>query len=58
MEPGNPWKRLPATYPPQQTCYTKMLAWKKQGVLEDALRILAMAPALEGAVQNDDAQFT
>jgi hypothetical protein len=35
-----------------------MLAWKKQGVLEDALRILAMAPALEEAVQNDDAQLT
>ncbi|MFB9123947.1 transposase [Paraburkholderia dipogonis] len=28
------WHRLPATFPPQQTCYLRYMAWKKTGVLE------------------------
>jgi transposase len=28
------WHRLPATFPPQQTCYLRYMAWKKLGVLD------------------------
>lgn len=28
------WHRLPATFPPQQTCYLRYMAWKKSGVLD------------------------
>lgn len=38
---GEPWKRLPSTYPSQQTCYSKLIAWKKEGLLERAREILA-----------------
>ncbi|WP_218741943.1 transposase [Paraburkholderia phenoliruptrix] len=27
------WHRLPGTFPPQQTCYLRYMAWKKSGVL-------------------------
>ncbi len=54
-ETGEPWKRLPATYPPQQTCYTKMLAWKKHGLLEEALQILETVVAVEGDLESDEA---
>jgi hypothetical protein len=27
------WKNLPASYPPQQTCYSYFLAWRRSGVL-------------------------
>jgi hypothetical protein len=55
LEHGEPWKRGCLGAIPQQTCYTKMLAWKKQGLLDEALRILAMEPALEEEVEKDDA---
>ncbi len=28
------WHRLPATFPPQQTCYLRYMTWKKTGVLD------------------------
>ena len=28
------WHRLPGTFPPQQTCYLRYMAWKKSGVLD------------------------
>jgi transposase len=28
------WHRLPATFPPQQTCYLRYMTWRKTGVLE------------------------
>jgi transposase len=28
------WHRLPANFPPQQTCYLRYTVWKKTGVLE------------------------
>ncbi|MFM0597182.1 transposase [Paraburkholderia dilworthii] len=28
------WHRLPATFPPQQTCYLRYMTWRKSGVLE------------------------
>ncbi|WP_144109205.1 transposase [Paraburkholderia sp. BCC1886] len=34
------WHRLPATFPPQQTCYLRYIAWKKTGVLDQVNEIL------------------
>lgn len=31
------WHRLPATYPPAQTCYLKWLEWSRDGILGRAL---------------------
>jgi hypothetical protein len=28
------WRCLPATFPPQQTCYNRWLQWKNTGVME------------------------
>jgi transposase len=28
------WHRLPATFPPQQTCYLRYIIWKRTGVLD------------------------
>ena len=40
LENKEKWHRLPATFPPQQTCYNKWLSWKKAGVLDVVLKIL------------------
>ncbi len=37
---GERWLYLPANYPPQQTCYSKFLQWKKDGRLPEAARLL------------------
>lgn len=34
------WHRLPATFPPQQTCYLRYMAWKKSGVLDQVNELL------------------
>nr|WKF59494.1 hypothetical protein HUO10_004005 [Paraburkholderia busanensis] len=34
------WHRLPATFPPQQTCYLRYTAWKKSGVLDQVNELL------------------
>jgi transposase len=34
------WHRLPATFPPQQTCYLRYTAWKKTGVLKQVNELL------------------
>ncbi|SDR40493.1 Putative transposase of IS4/5 family [Paraburkholderia fungorum] len=43
------WHRLPATFPPQQTCYLRYTEWKKTGVLERVNELLfAVEPELSG----------
>ncbi len=37
---GERWLYLPASYPPQQTCYSKFLQWKKDGRLSEAIKLL------------------
>lgn len=37
------WHRLPATFPPQQTCYLRYIAWKKVGVLDQVNDLLVCA---------------
>jgi transposase len=34
------WHWLPACYPPAQTCYTRHVAWRRDGVLEQIKDIL------------------
>ena len=34
------WHWLPACYPPAQTCYSKYVAWRRDGVLDQAKAIL------------------
>lgn len=31
---GQSWRLLPATFPPQQTCYNRWLEWRKTGIME------------------------
>ncbi|WP_144107735.1 transposase [Paraburkholderia sp. BCC1886] len=37
------WHRLPATFPPQQTCYLRFTTWKKNGVLDQVLERLLIS---------------
>ncbi|WP_083674667.1 transposase [Paraburkholderia sediminicola] len=37
------WHRLPSRYPPQQTCYARYLAWRRNGILQKALDTLEHA---------------
>ncbi|WP_143752244.1 transposase [Burkholderia sp. SRS-W-2-2016] len=34
------WHRLPATFPPQQTCYLRYIGWKRTGILKQVNEIL------------------
>lgn len=43
---GERWLYLPAYYPPQQTCYSKYLLWKKDGRLAEANRVLGTRTSL------------
>ena len=36
------WSHLPASYPPQQTCYIAFLKWRRSGVLTQVAEELAM----------------
>jgi len=40
LENDGKWIHLPVSFPAQQTCYNKWLAWKKTGVLDTVLEIL------------------
>jgi transposase len=36
------WHRLPATFPPQQTCYLRYIIWKKMGILNRVNALLSL----------------
>ncbi|WP_434107065.1 transposase [Paraburkholderia caffeinilytica] len=38
---GERWLYLPAHFPPQQTCYTRYLQWKRNGTLDQVHALLA-----------------
>jgi transposase len=40
IQNGEKWHRIPANFPPSQTCYARFTAWKKSGVLTQALALL------------------
>ncbi|WP_429353195.1 transposase [Paraburkholderia sp. 32] len=42
------WHRLPACFPPSQTCYIKWLQWERSGLMARVL------DALEDAENRDD----
>ncbi|WP_174769875.1 transposase [Paraburkholderia hayleyella] len=37
---GERWLYLPSHFPPQQTCYTKYLKWKREGILDQIHALL------------------
>jgi transposase len=54
------WHRLPASFPPQQTCYQRFMAWKKLGVLDEVRdRLMHLEVSCDAAVaQTEDAEET
>jgi len=47
QQSGERWLHLPATFPPQQTCYMKFLQWRKDGRIAEVERILDGPCALQ-----------
>ena len=41
MRTGAPWKDLPERYPPYQTCHRRYQTWCRNGVFQEALKVLA-----------------
>ncbi|MFM0616289.1 transposase [Paraburkholderia nemoris] len=41
---GEKWHRLPATFPPTQTCYVKYSEWRRAGIVQLAINILNISP--------------
>jgi transposase len=39
---GEKWHRLPATFPPQQTCYARYIAWRRDDSLQRAMELLGI----------------
>lgn len=39
---GEKWHRLPATFPPTQTCYVAYSAWRRDGIVQRAVEILGI----------------
>ncbi|WP_230412921.1 transposase [Paraburkholderia antibiotica] len=52
---GEKWHRLPATFPPSQTCYIKWLQWRRSGLMSAILDALELA---ECAAASSDAMAT
>ena len=50
---GERWLYLPAHLPPQQTCYTKYLSWKRSGRLTQVRRLLTEARAHDRPTLGD-----
>ncbi|MBK3814761.1 MULTISPECIES: transposase [Burkholderiaceae] len=44
------WHRLPATYPPAQTCYLKWLEWNRDGIVARAFNELGLHDASSGTI--------
>jgi transposase len=45
QQTGERWLYLPATFPPQQTCYMKFLQWRKDGRIAEVERLLGAVEA-------------
>jgi transposase len=44
---GEKWQRLPATFPPSQTCYIKWLEWRRAGTLLQVFAALGLSDLSE-----------
>jgi transposase len=40
QQSGEKWHRLPATFPPAQTCYVKLLEWRRTGHLQKNAEVI------------------
>ena len=40
LRTGAPWKDLPKTYPPYQTCHRRFQQWSRDGTLEKVLQAI------------------
>ncbi len=40
QQTGEKWHRLPATFPPAQTCYVKFLEWRRTGHLQKVVELI------------------
>lgn len=50
------WHRLPANYPPSQTCYIKWLQWRRAGLMSSVLEELGLELAqIDGGSSGPDA---
>lgn len=49
------WLHLPSEFPPQQTCYIKLLAWQKDGRLEQVEQLLNISGRQNLRVRNQGA---
>lgn len=41
---GEKWHRLPATFPPEQTCYAKFCEWRQAGLIQRVMEIFEISP--------------
>jgi transposase len=41
LRTGSPWRDLPKTYPPYQTCHRRFQQWTNDGMLEKVLETVA-----------------
>jgi transposase len=48
QQSGEKWHRLPASFPPQQTCYARYIAWRRSGALERAIELLGTRQCGDG----------
>ena len=55
LRTGAPWKDLPRTYPPYQTCHRRFMKWGEDGVLFNALKKLAEDLKKRGKVDLTEA---
>ncbi|CAE6868253.1 hypothetical protein R75465_08113 [Paraburkholderia aspalathi] len=40
QQAGEKWHRLPSTFPPQQTCCAKFIAWRRVGLLQRVTELI------------------
>jgi len=52
---GAQWRELPVKYPPYQTCHRRFQQWVREGVLEQALRVLAAELQAQGRLDLEEA---
>jgi transposase len=44
---GEKWQRLPASFPPSQTCYIKWLEWRRSGTMSKVFAELGLSEPME-----------
>ena len=52
---GAQWRELPVRYPAYQTCHRRFQQWVREGILEQALRVLATELRGQGRLDLEEA---